>query len=97
MSKTRIGAKVIKKYDLAQPPYQRVLAGPHISEKIKTTLTRQYRSLKPAQIRRDILTLNDQLLELVEAKGQPSQIPLDPPPIPRASTSEATTPRSRAS
>jgi hypothetical protein len=51
ISKTRIGAKVIKKYDTALTPYQRVLASPHVSKKIKTTLTRQYRSLNPAQIR----------------------------------------------
>ncbi len=97
ISKTRIGAKVIKKYDAAQTPYQRVIASPHVTKKIKTTLTRQYRSLNPAQIRRDILALNDQLLELVKAKHQPSQLPVTPPPAPRASASEATTRRSRAS
>ncbi|HEY5149575.1 MAG TPA: DDE-type integrase/transposase/recombinase, partial [Mycobacterium sp.] len=41
ISKTRIGAKVIKKYDTAQTPYQRVIASPHVTKKIKTTLTRQ--------------------------------------------------------
>jgi hypothetical protein len=97
ISKTRIGAKVIKKYDTAQTPYQRVIASQHVTKKIKATLTRQYRSLNPAQIRRDILALNDQLLELVKAKHQPSQLPVTPPPAPRASASEATTRRSRAS
>jgi hypothetical protein len=97
ISKTRIGSKVIKKYDTAQTPYQRVIASPHVTKKIKTTLTRQYRSLNPAQIRREILALNDQLLELVKAKHQPSQLPITPPPAPRASASEATTRRSRAS
>lgn len=97
ISKTRIGAKVIKRYDTAQTPYQRVLASPHVTKKIKTTLIRQYRSLNPAQIRRDILALNDQLLDLVKAKHQPSQLPVTPPPAPRASASEATTRRSRAS
>jgi hypothetical protein len=75
ISKTRIGAKVIKKYDTARTPYQRVIASPHVTKKIKATLTRQYRSLNPAQIRRDILALNDQLLDLVKAKHQPSQLP----------------------
>ena len=97
ISKTRIGAKVIKKYDTAQTPYQRVIASPHVTKKIKATLTRQYRSLNPAQIRRDILALNDQLLELVKAKHQPTQLPVTPPPAPRASSREATTGRSRAS
>src|SRR5664279_5493863 len=97
ISKTRIGAKVIKKYDTAQTPYQRVIASPHVSKKIKTALTRQYRQLNPAQIRRDILALNDELLDLVKAKHQPSQLPVAPPPAPRATSREATTRRSRAS
>ena len=97
ISKTRIGAKVIKRYDTAQTPYQRVMASPHVTKKIKKDLTRQYRSLNPAQIRRDIFTLNDQLLDLVKAKHQPSRLPLTPPPAPRASPREATTHRSRAS
>jgi hypothetical protein len=42
-------------------------------------LTRQYRQLNPAQLRRDILDLNDQLLQLVWAKHQPSRLPVTPP------------------
>lgn len=95
--KTRIGAKVTKKYDTAQTPYQRVMASPHISKKIKTGLTSQYRQLNPAQIRRDILAFNDELLDLVKAKHQPTQSPVTPPPPPRVSSREATTRRSRAS
>lgn len=97
VSKTRTGAKVIKKYDTARTPYQRVLASPHVTKKIKTELTRQYRDLNPAQLRRDILDLSQQLLELVKAKHQPTQLPVTPPPGPRASTHEATKTRSRAS
>jgi hypothetical protein len=97
LTKTRIGAKVIKKYDTAQTPYRRVLASPDVSKKIKTALTRQYRDLNPAQIRRDILALNDRLLELIKAKHQPAQLPVTPPSAPRASVREATTRRSRAS
>jgi hypothetical protein len=97
ISKTRIGAKVTKRYDTAQTPYQRVMASPHVTKKIKTTLTRQYRSLNPAQIRRDILDLNNELLELVKNKHRPSRLPLTPPSAPRASSREATTRRSRAS
>ncbi len=78
--KTRQGAKVIKKYDTALTPYQRVLASPDITKKIKTALTRQYRGLNPAQIRRDILALNDQLLERVKAKHQPTRLLVTPPP-----------------
>jgi hypothetical protein len=97
ISKTRHGAKVIKRYDLAQTPYQRVLASPHVSPQIKNTLTAQYRQLNPAQIRRDILTLSEQLLDLVKAKHQPTRTGPIPPPATRASSREATTRRSRAS
>jgi hypothetical protein len=97
ISKTRYGAKVIKRYDLAQTPYQRVLASPHVSQQIKNTLTAQYRKLNPAQIRRDILTLSGQLLDLVKAKHQPTRTGPTPPPATRASSREATTRRSRAS
>ena len=79
VSKTRHGAKVTKKYDMAQTPYQRVLASPDISKKIKAALTAQYRQLNPAQIRRDILALNDQLLAVVKAKHQPARLPVTPP------------------
>ncbi|MBA2573330.1 MAG: hypothetical protein H0V02_00880 [Nocardioidaceae bacterium] len=39
-----------------------------VTKKTQTALTRQYKSLNPAQIRRDLLHLQDQLLKLV--KGQ---------------------------
>ena len=81
--KTRIGSKVTKKYDRAQTPYQRVMASPDISAEIKADLTRQYRQLNRAQLRRQILALS-QLLELVKAKHQPAQLPVPPPtPAPR--------------
>ncbi|MGI8312064.1 hypothetical protein [Saccharopolyspora hattusasensis] len=97
LSKHREGAKVIKKYDTARTPYQRVLADNNIPKQIKTALTRRYRTLNPAQIRRDIHALNDRLLVLVTAK-QPARLPTTTPPQPsRAKSSESTKPRSRAS
>lgn len=99
ISKRREGAKVIKKYDTARTPYQRVMADERIPKKIKAALTRQYRTLNPAQIRREIIALNDQVLKLVQTK-QPARLPVTPPnqpPAKRAKTSESTKPRSRAS
>jgi hypothetical protein len=96
VSKQRVGAKVIKKYDTARTPYQRVLADPTVAKKIKTGLTRQYRTANPAQIRRDIIALNDRMLVLVTAK-QPSRIPVAPPDTRRAKPAESTKPRRRAS
>ena len=76
---------------------QRVLADPGISKKVKTALTREYESLNPAQIRCDLLDLQDQLLDLVKAKYQPTKLPVKPPSPTRAPTREATKTPSRAS
>ncbi len=97
MEKRRDGAKVIKRYDTARTPYQRILADDRIPIKTKTGLDRQYRQLNPAQLRRDILTLSDRLLELTKAKGRPTRLPVPPPALTRASAREATKGRSRAS
>ena len=70
ISKTRHGAKVTKRYDIAATPYQRVMADPRVPKKIKTGLTREYRTLNPVQIRREIIKLGDELLGLVIAKHQ---------------------------
>jgi hypothetical protein len=76
--KTREGAKVTKRYDIARTPHQRVLTDKRITKKIKTGLGRQYRDLNPAQFRRDILTLGDHLLDLVKAKHRPTRLPTNP-------------------
>lgn len=97
ISKTRHGAKVTKRYDTAQTPYQRVLADPKVTKKAKTALTRQYKKLNPAQLRRDVLDLQDQLLQLVRAKHQPTRLPVKPPAATRAKSDEATKRTTRAS
>ena len=98
VSKTRHGAKVIKRYDTAATPYQRVLADDRVPAAIKTALTEQYQTLNPAQLRRDVLALSDDLLELVRAKGRPTRLPLPATDVPtRASGREATKSRTRAS
>jgi hypothetical protein len=85
ISKTRHGAKVTKRYDTAATPYQRVLADQRIPAHIAAALTAQYQQLNPAQIRRDITTLGDGLLELVKAKHQPAKLPVTPPRSQQAS------------
>lgn len=79
LEKHRVGAKVTKHYDTATTPYQRVLADEHVTKKTKQALTRHYKSLNPAQVRRDLLDLHDQLLELRKAKHQPTKLAVKPP------------------
>ena len=97
LEKHRHGAKVTKRYARAKTPYQQVAADKRVPQDVKTDLARRYEQLNPAQIRRDILALQDQLLELVKAKHTPARLPLKPPPAPRTSTREATKTRRRAS
>jgi hypothetical protein len=97
VSKVRDGAKVTKRYDTARTAYQRVLAEENVPQSVKDELTRQCRSLNPAQIRRDIIALSDKLLTLVKAKHQPTPLPSSEPTPTRAKSGEATKPRSRAS
>lgn len=95
IAKTRDGAKVIKKHDTAQTPFQRLLARSDIAESTKDNLTRWYEQLNPAQLRRDIAALQDQLFDLSAAKGHPNHVPALRSS--RAKPREATTPPSRAS
>lgn len=62
-SKERVGSKVIKRYDRAQTPYQRVLAAPQVSEAEKARLRARYKTLNPAALKRKLMRLQDQLLK----------------------------------
>lgn len=54
VSKERIGSKVTKRYDRAQPPYQRVLATWEVAGQGHKWLRAQSRTLNPAALRREI-------------------------------------------
>ena len=54
IEKRRIGAKIVKTYDQARTPYQRVLKSADISEKIKDELRTLYNQLNPVELKREI-------------------------------------------
>lgn len=54
VAKTRVGAKVIKRYDRATTPYQRVLDSPHVSNAHKQALRDIYQTLNPRWIRAEL-------------------------------------------
>lgn len=54
IEKVRDGARVTKRHDKAQTPYQRVLNSPHVSKAVKARLRKRYATLNPAQLKRDI-------------------------------------------
>jgi hypothetical protein len=93
VSKTRIGAKTTKKYDLPAAPYTRVLADTGIVRKaVKTRLAKENQPLNPAAIQRQIQALAADLLTLTTAKRGPK-----PAPSPRASSGDSSKPAIRAS
>jgi len=60
-SKKREGSRVIKKYDLAQTPYQRLLAADSVSVEVKAQLKAQFGSLDPLRLLTQIQALQDEL------------------------------------
>jgi hypothetical protein len=68
IEKTRIGSKVIKKYDKPRTPYQRVLESPLVPDGKKQQLKGQYVTLNPAELKRKITKLQQKLLKMVSLK-----------------------------
>ncbi len=68
LSKTRRGATVTKRFDVAATPYRRVLACPEVSGESKARLREIYAGLNPAQLKRELAVCQDRLLELGRAK-----------------------------
>ena len=54
IAKERIGNRIIKRYDTAKTPYQRVLERKDISLEAKARLMNLYVQLNPAELRRSI-------------------------------------------
>jgi len=64
VEKVREGAKVKKRYDVAQTPCQRVLAAPDVPEAAKERLRKLYPTLNPAALLRQIQTRQAALWKL---------------------------------
>lgn len=71
VEKVRDGAKVRKRYDAPQTPFQRVLQSSTIPSAVKERLRRHYEQLNPAALHRQIRQLQKQLDRL--AKRIPKQ------------------------
>jgi hypothetical protein len=65
VKKERTGAKVKKSYDRPQTPYQRLLNSPVLTRAAKQRLQRQYATLNPAALKRQISRLQSSLYESV--------------------------------
>lgn len=69
VSKTRRGAVVAKRFDVARTPYRRVLGSSHVAEEAKAKLTAIYLELNPAELKRAIGRCQERLLELGKTKA----------------------------
>src|SRR5262252_2534016 len=66
--KTRIGSKVVKRYDEPKSPYQRLLESSSIDRRVKQRLRVEYDKLNPAQLKREIMCLQQLLWKAVRNK-----------------------------
>lgn len=66
LSKTRKGAKTVRKYSPPQTPYQRLLESEHLSQNQKQKLQDQFQKLNPLQLKKRI----EQQLKIVFDKAQ---------------------------
>jgi hypothetical protein len=73
-SKERLGSRVKKTYEAPQTPYQRVLASPDVADKDKQKLKRQYKSLNPAALKRELDKLRKNLFAVATTKRQPIKL-----------------------
>jgi len=70
VEKQRVGSKVKKKYDRARTPYERVLESTEVSAERKQRLRQEYEGVNPAQLKREITRLQDELIKLSSKKGK---------------------------
>jgi hypothetical protein len=88
VAKTREGAKVTKRFDLARTPYQRVLESASVDHEAKDRLRATYLGLNPAQLKRDLAACQDRLLALSRTKPTVRK-EVNPPPRLKGALSRA--------
>ena len=64
LHKNRDGAKIRKQYDIPQTPYNRLLSSSHTGHDIKKNLRETWLDLNPAELKRGMLKLLEQLMKL---------------------------------
>jgi hypothetical protein len=81
VEKQRLGAKLIKRYDVPKTPYQRILEAPEIDPARKARRRQLYDTLNPAELLRQIHRRQAALWQLACPSGVPggTQVPPAPP------------------
>jgi len=73
LSKRRVGSKVVKRYDAARTPYQRVLAAGVLTPEQRQALAQQVHALDPIALARDIQQTLDVLWKLADTRRAPQE------------------------
>ncbi len=74
IAKERRGGRIHRTYDHPpQTPYQRIITSPAVAQDTKDTLQQRYEALNPAQLKRTIDAILDQLYETYEQKHPTAQ------------------------
>jgi hypothetical protein len=73
LSKRRVGSKVVKRYDAARTPYQRVLAAGGLTPEQRQALAQQVHALDPIALARDIQQTLDVLWKLADTRRAPQE------------------------
>jgi transposase InsO family protein len=66
--KERVGAKVIKRYDVAKTPYQRLLEAGILEEAKRCALEKEYQNLNPVHLRSQIDAALEKLWKLAQSE-----------------------------
>jgi len=75
ISKERVKSKVKKQYDEPKTPLMRVLGSPLVDDSMKQSLQDQYEELNPAELKRQIVKIQNQLIEMVTFKNDSVSYP----------------------
>jgi hypothetical protein len=70
ISKTRIGSKVKKAYDLPKTPYQRITESEHVSAAHKAQLSGKFKESDPIKLQRTVEKLKNALQAIAAGKSQ---------------------------
>ena len=73
-SKRRVGSRVLKRYDVAQTPYQRVLAAGALPAEQRQALPAQFAALDPIALARDIQRTLDVLWKLADTRAPRQEV-----------------------
>ena len=74
LSKHRVGSKVVKRYDAARTPYQRLLAAGVLTPEQRLALEREVQALDPIALAHDIHRTLDTLWKLADTRRAPQEV-----------------------